>query len=121
MRSWLFAIWALPTVALAQPISNGTPASGDPAVIAIVDASGRAFCTASVIGPHTAITAAHCVDGLDARTLRVFVGSDVAESGVLVAVSDARMHPGFDPGGRDVALLTLRESIALNRKLGVAY
>lgn len=109
MRWWLFAIAAFPTIALAQPISSGTPANGDPAVIALVAASGQAFCTASVIGPHTAITAAHCVDGLDARTLRVFVGSALAGDGVLIPVSDARMHPGFDPGGRDVALLTLRE------------
>ncbi len=109
MRCWLIAITAVPAIALAQPISTGTPASGDPAVIALVSASGQAFCTASVIGPHTAITAAHCVDGLDARTLSVFIGSSVADDGVLIPVSDARMHPGFDPGGRDVAMLTLRE------------
>lgn len=109
MRRWLAAACAVPASALAQPISNGVPTTADPAVVALVTPDGEAFCTASIIGPHTAITAAHCVAGVDARTLRVFAGSSLADGGTFLAVSDARMHPGFDPGGRDVALVTLRD------------
>jgi hypothetical protein len=111
MRRWLLAAFAVPATVLAQPISNGVPATGDPAVIALVATSDldQVGCTASVIGPHTAITAAHCVAGRDPRTLQVFFGSSIADGGVYIAVSDAGMHPGFDPGGRDVALITLRE------------
>jgi uncharacterized protein (TIGR03382 family) len=95
---------------LAQPVTNGQADVGDPAVIALVNASDQVNCTASVIGPHTAITAAHCVEGRDPRTLRVFVGSSLPGGGVFLSVSDARAHPGFDPGGRDLAVLTLREA-----------
>lgn len=107
MRRWLVATCAVPASVLAQPVSNGELDAADPAVVALVAADDQPFCTASIIGPHTAITAAHCVAGDDPRTLRVLVGSSLAEGGTVLAVSDARMHPGFDPGGRDIALLTL--------------
>lgn len=95
----------------AQPITNGTPATGDPAVIALVDPEGRVACTASVIGPHSAITASHCVSGRDARTLRAAFGSTIAGA-TFIAISDARTHPMFDAGtlGYDVAMLTLRDA-----------
>ncbi|HEY5927551.1 MAG TPA: trypsin-like serine protease [Kofleriaceae bacterium] len=115
MRRWLLALapaaWVLPiATALAQPVTNGTAAAGDPAVIALVNASDQVICTAAVIGPHTAITAGHCVGGRDPRTLRIFIGSTLGEAGTFIAVSDARTHPQFDPGGRDIAMMTLRES-----------
>lgn len=103
------AACAWSATAAAQPVSSGTPAAGDPAVIALVNANDQVVCTASMIGPHTAVTAAHCVDGGDPRLLRAFFGSLIADGGTAIAVADARVHPGFDPGGRDIALLTLRE------------
>jgi hypothetical protein len=100
---------AWPAPGGAQPVSSGTPATGDAAVVALVHEGDEIVCTASVIAPHTAITAAHCVVGLEARRLRVFVGSALGDGGTFIAVSHARSHPGFSPGGRDVAMLTLRE------------
>lgn len=84
-----------------MPITNGT-ASSDPGVVALVNVRGDTYCTASIIAPHTAITAAHCIASTDPLSVRVFDGS-------YHAVVDARLHPGFDPGGRDVAMLRLRE------------
>lgn len=94
----------------AQPITSGTPTSGDPAVFALADDSDRVSCTASVIGPHTAITAAHCVADLDLRPLRAVFGASVAD-GTAIEISDARMHPMFDRTvlAHDLAMLTLRE------------
>ena len=106
--------WALVVLALhagplfAQPVTNGAPAT-EPAVVALVTATDQIVCTASVIGPHAGITAAHCVAG-DPTKLRAFFGSTVGQGGTTIAVSDARAHPGFDPGGRDLAMFTLREA-----------
>ena len=116
MRSWLSAFAATACVSIAgaralaepAPVTNGSADRDDRAVVALLNANGQVVCTASIIGSHTAITAAHCVAGRDARTLRVFFGSAVGGTGTSIPVSDARAHPGFDPGGRDVALLTVR-------------
>jgi MYXO-CTERM domain-containing protein len=97
------------TTATAQPVTGAQIDNGDPAVVALVTAGDQVVCTASVIGPHTGITAAHCVQGFDPRTLRIFLGTTIGDGGAFVAVSDARIHPGFDPGGRDVAVFTLRD------------
>lgn len=114
MRRWLatcaLAACASPveTSSQAQAVTNATPDHGDPAVVGLVDQTDQLGCTASIIGPHTAITAAHCI-GTSERKLRAFFGADAAIGGTFIAVSDARMHPLFDPGGHDIAMLTLRE------------
>jgi secreted trypsin-like serine protease len=107
----LVALIALPLAsATAQPVTNGAADSGDDAVVALVNApTKQVICTASIIGPHTAITAAHCIANRDPTTLRVFFGSSIGFGGLFLQVSDTRAHPGFDPGGRDIALLTLRQ------------
>lgn len=94
-----------------QAVTNGAADPDDPAVIALVDDAARVGCTASAIGPHTAITAAHCIAGRDPRTLRVAFGTSV-DAATLVAVSDGRVHPAFDADtlAHDVAMLTLRDS-----------
>jgi hypothetical protein len=105
----LVALVALPLAnATAQPVTNGEPDSGDAAVVALVNDKYQVVCTAAVIGPHTAITAAHCL-GRAPTTLRVFFGSSIAYGGLYLQVSDARAHPAFNPGGGDIALLTLRQ------------
>jgi secreted trypsin-like serine protease len=110
---WLIlAACAGPPVATAtQPVTMGSADPGDPAVVALVDESGQTLCTASAIGMHTAITAAHCFGGPPARTLRIWFGSTVATGGVFAAVADARQAPGFDQSTfqHDVAVLTFRE------------
>jgi MYXO-CTERM domain-containing protein len=110
MRCWLIALVAASSSdAFAQrPVTNALPDAGDPAVIALVNGSDQLVCTAAVIAPHTALTAAHCVAG-DPLALRAFFGSALAEGGTAIAVTDARAHPLFDPGGNDIALVTLAD------------
>ncbi|CAN5872128.1 hypothetical protein BH11MYX3_BH11MYX3_10920 [soil metagenome] len=93
-------------------VTNGTVDSGDPAVVALVDSTEQVLCTASVIAPHTGITAAHCLQGPPARTLRLLFGSTIAAGGVFVSVTDARVHPAFDLAtfAHDVAVFTFREA-----------
>ncbi|HEY5945329.1 MAG TPA: trypsin-like serine protease [Kofleriaceae bacterium] len=94
-----------------EPITNGAADAGDPQVVALVDPADRVLCTATVIGPHTAITAAHCFLGPAPRTLRVFFGSTIAGGGTFTPVADARSHPSFDAAtlAHDIALLTFRD------------
>jgi len=112
MRAWLFALAACNSVAqTAQPITNGALDSADPAVMALVDAEDVVGCSATLIAPHTGVTAAHCLAGRDPRTLRAFFGSSFADGGTLINVSDARIDPAFDGATllHDVALITLRD------------
>lgn len=89
-------------------VTNSTVDATDPAVVALVNASDQVRCTATVIAPHTLITAAHCIESGDPRTLRAFVGTTIPD-GAFLAIADARSHPGFDPGGRDIAVITVRD------------
>jgi hypothetical protein len=110
MRCWLVVLAALSSgSALAQPVTDGLADNEDPAVIALVNAKDQLVCTAAVIEPHTALTAAHCIVG-DPLALRAFFGSAVLDGGTLIAVTDARAHPLFNPGGNDIAVLTLGEA-----------
>jgi hypothetical protein len=96
-----------------QAITNGAIDTGDPAVLALIDDADRVGCTVSVIGSHTAITAAHCFVDKQPRTLRVFFGSAVADGGTFTQVADARPHPQFEPAtfAHDVAMLTFRDEL----------
>jgi MYXO-CTERM domain-containing protein len=95
----------------AAPITNGMLDVGDPAVVAILDAAGAPACTGSLIGPHTLLTAGHCIPAAGRRSLRAFFGDSVDGGGVSIAVSDTRAHPDFDPAtlANDLAAFTLRE------------
>lgn len=112
MRRWLIVLAAASSSsadAVGAPVTNGLPDTGDPAVIALVNASDQLVCTASLIAPHTALTAAHCVAG-NPLALRAFFGDSIADGGTFIAVTDARPHPQFDPGGNDIAVVTLGEA-----------
>jgi MYXO-CTERM domain-containing protein len=97
------------TTALAQPVTNGLDDTADPAVIALVNADDQLVCTAALIAPHTALTAAHCVAG-NPLTLRAFFGSSVLDGGTFIAVTNARAHPQFNPGSNDIAVVTLADA-----------
>jgi hypothetical protein len=95
----------------AQPITGGAADPGQEAVVALLD-RGALWCTGAVIGPHTVLTAGHCVALLPRDgELTVFFGDDVAGTGTTVAVAEAVSHPDLDLGSlaSDLALITLRE------------
>ena len=109
MRRWLIVLaLAWSADAFAQPVTNALPDTGDPAVIALLNASDQLVCTAAVIAPHTVLTAAHCLAGKP-LTLQAFFGSSVEDGGTKIAVTDARQHPQFDPGGNDIGVITLAD------------
>jgi hypothetical protein len=90
-----------------QAVTNGSADADDPAVVALVDDQGNVGCTASVIEAHTALTAAHCIQSIDPRKIRVWSGG-----GIYSAISAGSADPMYDAStfANDIALLTFRDA-----------
>ena len=134
----------MPLVVLCAALGGGVPASGatrrvrprivngintagfpTTAAVLITDSTGLADrlateCTATVIGCHTALTAAHCVCPDDAETARQCRGrqTDPAslavflEHGGVFGVTAVTVNPEYHFGMRgDLALLTLDAAV----------
>jgi secreted trypsin-like serine protease len=82
------------------PILDGTIDEGSPAVVALTSRIGVPYCTATLIGPRTLLTAAHCVH--EVTPAHVYFGTDPTRNGVFVAVVEVREHPNYDPTGLGV-------------------
>lgn len=108
-----------------EAIINGSPpvAPEHDAVVALHNLAGRGvvfltpFCSGTLIGPTSVLTAAHCVERKRPGTFAVYVGNQPAEmlgDGTfdiqhhLYGVSDVAIHPGF-------SRMTLQNDIALVR------
>lgn len=93
-------------------VTHGSHDTGDPAVVAVVDAEGVTECTATVIGRHFALTAAHCIGTHTGPGARVVLGTDVSNPIASVPITGARVDPAFDPQSlaHDAAILVLGSS-----------
>ena len=96
-----------------QAIVNGA-ASDDEAVVALVY-HGKQFCTGTVVGRRTIVTAAHCLPpNIDVPLfgIEVYFGSDIGSSeGVTLRVADGLANPSWsaDVVAGDIGVLALSQ------------
>jgi secreted trypsin-like serine protease len=124
----------LPVAALAAALLAPSSAS---AVVGGQDASrpyphmaelrldGDYICGASLVAPSKILTAAHCVEGEQARSLSFVLGrptrSDTSQ-GEEIGASSVTVHPQYDPDTQafDVAVVTLSRSATAGSPIALA-
>ncbi len=97
-----------------SPITHGSDDVGDPAVVAILDASGATSCSGTLIAQYIVLTAAHCTVPSIAQGGSVVLGTSVAKPVATIRIADAVADPMFDPGtlANDIGLLVLSSAAA---------
>lgn len=103
----------------APRVTNGLSTQSRPTTAALLVSEGinhRQICSATLIGCHTVLTAAHCVcNGYSIRscgTPKPGVFSVYLPNVGIVKVSAIKVHPEYDFGDRgDIAVLTLAADI----------
>ncbi|MBX7549234.1 serine protease [Streptomyces sp. NPDC004232] len=109
---------ASPTASAApQPIVGGTTTTtaAYPFVMQITDASGNQFCGGTLVAANKVVTAAHCMAGESASSVRVVGGRTFLNGtdGTVSNVSKIWTNPNYTDAtqGNDVSVLTLSTSM----------
>jgi secreted trypsin-like serine protease len=110
-----------------SPIVNGQETSEYPATGMLLQ-QGQVFCTGTVVGPRTVLTAAHCVEGQDASQFSFGFGPSQDQVENEIKVVAATVHPKADTKQliNDVAVVTLGEDapvapIAMNQAMDAGW
>lgn len=110
-----------------QPIVGGRKDHGHPAVVAI-DIQGDELCTGALIGPHTVLTARHCVgptsegvscpahgaqvgDLFEASTLTILSGDDVRTATAVATGKKIVVPKSNELCDHDIALIVLDRDV----------
>jgi hypothetical protein len=91
-----------PTASVESPIYAGNLEPGYPAVGRVV--GGGHQCTATLIGPTTVLTAAHCLDPVPGQRFlpaRFETGPNVSSPTATSAVAEVYAHPSYTWGDTD--------------------
>ncbi|MEZ4437847.1 MAG: trypsin-like serine protease [Polyangiaceae bacterium] len=89
--------------AAEQPIVNGSPTTGDPAVVYV-----EMGCSGTLVTPKIVLTACHCFQGFGGNP-DVFFGSNIYQSGTWIPSVHHEVHPGQCVGPGDLAMITLSQ------------
>ena len=106
--------------ATTSAIVGGEPTSGFAAVGALTR-GGSPFCTGTVVARRTVVTAAHCLEGLRASSIRFALGPNGFAPQASLRVARAVPHPQYDRRRltNDIGVLVLAEDapVALNASM----
>lgn len=99
-------------ITTTRPIINGTPDTSQAHMAAVALTYGPtslAFCTGTLITPNVVLTAAHCLENVQAQSVQIFFGNDVTLDGEYRGVSEILPHPAFVGGAMegDIGLIRL--------------
>ncbi len=94
-----------------SPVINGTTDSGDPAVV-MLRATQGGYCTGTLVAPSVVITAAHCVDGITAKTVGFGLNGQSTPAAVRAQIAHPRWNGNALEAGNDVAVLLLQYPVA---------
>jgi secreted trypsin-like serine protease len=100
---------ASPAEGTEGAIVGGQIDEGDPAVVALLDGSGKMKCTGTLIAPSAILTAGHCSGG----SLKTAVFGPKSSSERRVAIAETRRHPQYAGEGKgyDVGVLLLATAV----------
>jgi secreted trypsin-like serine protease len=57
---------------------------------------GQAFCTGTLVGKRTVVTAAHCLESTPARLIRFAIGQNASRPTLSIPAASATVHPQYD-------------------------
>ncbi|WP_112239445.1 trypsin-like serine protease [Kribbella monticola] len=82
---------------------------------------GQQSCTMALVGPHTAVGAAHCLLEKDGEKWFVYGATNLNDSGFRANIASYWTHPGYNgwQTGHDVAVVTLDRDVPV--PAGIVY
>lgn len=89
-------------------IVGGATTNAFPAV-GVITRNGSTHCTGTVIGPRTVVTAAHCVKGFTASSMKFVLGPKISSPTATINVASIKAHPNYNENQltNDIGVLTL--------------